>query len=414
MDVSGVTISITKSTYSQYKGTRLAISLVNSADYVCTNNTITFNQVYAQTDYVEIISAFKHDILKIERTRTKASNNLTFSAATPAFYTYTGILGGSILLQNSVLNENYIWVIKNGTLLTPSVDFKLNPDLSSISLAGNVRLNDVIETIIFAGAPINPGFSYMQFKDMLNRTIYKRLSKEKQTTLTQDLHFYDSYIYVADAGNIDKPNPNLNRPGIIEIHGERIEFFTLDGNKLGQLRRGTLGTGTPQLHKSGTFVQDIGPSETVPYSDTTNTYQVTINGTTIDKIIPLGFVPMGTSTGVKTNISIDSWSVTGSRFGVFDQTTSQVVSSKTGTGPYSVTFAVPQLTHAPAVGKILAVSGSFNSSYNGYYSVISSNIDNNITVVPTADSITGTFGIVTVTDDGDASGSVNGSNRITY
>ena len=413
VDVSGVTISITKSTYSQYKGTRLAISLVNSADYVCTNNTITFNQVYAQTDYVEIISAFKHDILKIERTRTKASNNLTFSAATPAFYTYTGILGGSILLQNSVLNENYIWVIKNGTLLTPSVDFKLNPDLSSISLAGNVQLNDVIETIIFAGAPINPGFSYMQFKDMLNRTIYKRLSKEKQTTLTQDLHFYDSYIYVADAGNIDKPNPNLNRPGIIEIHGERIEFFTLDGNKLGQLRRGTLGTGTPQLHKSGTFVQDIGPSETVPYSDTTNTYQVTINGTTIDKIIPLGFVPMGTSTGVKTNISIDSWSVTGSRFGVFDQTTSQVVSSKTGTGPYSVTFAVPQLTHAPAVGKILAVSGSFNSSYNGYYSVISSNIDNNITVVPTADSITGTFGIVTVTDDGDASGSVNGSNRIT-
>ena len=261
VDVSGVTISINRTTYNTYKGKRLAISLVGSSDYVLSGNTITFTQAYQSSDYVEVLSAYQHDILKIERSRTKASNNLTLTAGTPAFYKYNGILGGTIILQNTVLDENYILVIKNGSLLTPSVDFKLNPDLVSITLALPLQLNDIVETIIFAGTPVASGFSFMQFKDMLNRTIYKRLNKEKQTQLAQDLNYYDNSIYVKDAGNFDKPNIALNRPGVIEIHGERIEFFTITGNQLGQLRRGTLGTGTPVVHKAGTYVQDIGPSE---------------------------------------------------------------------------------------------------------------------------------------------------------
>ena len=59
----------------------------------------------------------------------------------------------------------------------------------------------------------------------------------------------------------------MNLPGIIEINGERIEYFTKVGNILGQLRRGTLGTGAPDLHRYSTLVLDIGPSETIPYVD---------------------------------------------------------------------------------------------------------------------------------------------------
>ena len=403
VDVSGVSVSINRATYRKYKGQRLAIKLVDSADYVCANNSITFSTAYLSSDYVEVLSAYRHDILQIERSKTKASNNLTFTSDSPAFYKYTGILGGTINLQNSVLDENYIWVIKNGTLLTPSVDFKLNPNLTSITLSSSLSLNDVVETIIFAGTPVVSGYSFMQFKDMLNRTIYKRLSKEKQTRLSQDLNFYDSYIYVDDAGNFDKPNINLNRPGVIEIHGERIEFFTIDGNKLGQLRRGTLGTGTPVLHKAGTHVQDIGPSETIPYNDVINTYQVTVTGTTIDRIIPLAFTPMTSTAGIKTNSKIDNWSLTGSAYGIFDNTTTQIVAAKTGTGPYNVTFAVPQLSVAPAVGKTLNVTGSYNTAFNGQLNVVSSDLTHSVSVVPLSSVVTGTFGVVSVVDDGQAS-----------
>ena len=132
----------------------------------------------------------------------------------------------------------------------------------------------------------------MQFKDMLNRVHFKRLSVNKQTKLLNDLKFTDLTIEVEDSSNFDLPNPSKNKPGVIEIRGERIEFFTLVGNQLGQLRRGTLGTGTPLLHKAGTYVQEIGPSESVPYSENSLVQQVVSDGT---NILPLTFIPTKSS-----------------------------------------------------------------------------------------------------------------------
>jgi hypothetical protein len=128
----------------------------------------------------------------------------------------------------------------------------------------------------------------MQFKDMLNRVHFKRLSKNKQTTLATDLHYNDIAIQVIDASNFDIPNPALHRPGIIEIYGERIEFYQIAGNTLSQLRRGTHGTGTPRVHPIGTPVQDIGPSETLPYSENSTVTTVISDGT---NIVALPFVP---------------------------------------------------------------------------------------------------------------------------
>jgi hypothetical protein len=128
----------------------------------------------------------------------------------------------------------------------------------------------------------------MQFKDMLNRTHFKRLSLNKQTKLAVDLHFSDVTITVEDASNFDLPNPANNKPGVIEIRGERIEFFTINGNVLSQLRRGTLGTGTPLVHTAGTYVQEIGPSETIPYADSSVVEQFFTDGS---RTIPLTFAP---------------------------------------------------------------------------------------------------------------------------
>jgi len=143
---------------------------------------------------------------------------------------------------------------------------------------------------------------------------------------------------------------------------------------LGQLRRGTLGTGVPTVHSAGSKVQDIGPSETIPYSDTTKSEQVTINGSTTDLIIPLSFVPSKS----------DNWSKDPNKFNLFDSAEINKFISKTGTGPYLVKVAIPQQDYAPAVGKQLIIEGNSNTLYNGTYSVSDTDVSNQSRYVPTA------------------------------
>ena len=374
VDTSGVSISINRKVYSTYKGKRLVINVKSDQDYYIVGNTITFAQSYSASDYVEVVSAYKHDILQIQRTRTKITNNLQFNSINADYYRYVGVLGGRIELPSTILTEPQLWVTKNKVLLINGVDYRVNPDLTSITLDIPPAINDEFELIIFAGESVKAGISYMQFKDMLNRTVYKRLNLYKQNELIQDLYYYDKEIFVKDAGNFDKPNPAINKPGVVEINGERIEYFTIKNNTtLGQLRRGTLGTGVPTVHGSGSKVQDIGPSETIPYVDTFKTEQITIDNYTTKLIIPLSFVPSKTTS---------SWSATPGSLKLFDNAVIQKFVSKTGTGPYLVTFAVPQQSYAPALNKYLLVSNNGNTNYNGYHAVSSSNISNNITIVP--------------------------------
>ena len=159
---------------------------------------------------------------------------------------------------------------------------------------------DEFTIITYGSVVLTSGISYMQFKDMLNRTHYKRLNADKRTRLVNDLKYNDITIKVEDASNFDAPSIPNNKPGIIEIRGERIEFFTLTSQTvgtglnavttwtMGQLRRGTLGTGVSRVHKLGSYVQDIGASETIPYIETSTIDQVKSDGT---NVVPLSFIP---------------------------------------------------------------------------------------------------------------------------
>ena len=375
VDTSGVSVSLNRTTYSKYTGKRLIVSIASQQDYTIVGNTITFSQAYTSSDYVEVISAFKHDILQVRRTKTKATNNIQFTVKTPNYYKYIGVLGGRIELGTTITAESQMWITKNKTLLANGIDYRLTPELDTIVLDLPSNINDEYEIIIFAGTPVRPGLSYMLFKDMLNRTVYKRLNASKQNELVQDLNYYDSTIVVKDAGNFDKPSPRLNKPGVIEINGERIEYFTITNNTvLGQLRRGTLGTGVPTVHSAGSKVQDIGPSETIPYTDVTKSEQITINGSNIDLVIPLSFVPTKTT---------ESWTVIPSAYNLFSSAEISNFVSKTGTGPYAVKFAIQQQTISPLAGKKLIVSGN-TSSYNGTYPVLEANSSNQNSYVPTS------------------------------
>ena len=293
IDPSGITVKINKTTYNKYSGKQLIISIRKNQGYIYIppsgNNSarIKFAQNYS-SELIEVTTFYKHDILDIQRTAINITSNLSLTPDTVDYYTYTSLAGGFLKLDRTVIDDNYVWVLKNGSLLTPSVDFKVNTNRQSITLASPPALTDEITLITFSSNVLTSGIAYMQFKDMLNRTHFKRLSANKQAQLTVELKYTDVTITVDNASNFDIPNPSQNKPGIIEIRGERIEYFTKVGNVLGQIRRGTLGTGTPTVHPVGSYVQDIGSSETIPYTETTKTDRVISDGT---NFINLTFTP---------------------------------------------------------------------------------------------------------------------------
>ena len=69
-------------------------------------------------------------------------------------------------------------------------------------------------------------------------------------------------------------------PAVIFIDKERIEYGTKTGAILGQLRRGTLGTGIKE-HSPGAEVVDASGTQTIPYADTITTDTYTGDGSTV-------------------------------------------------------------------------------------------------------------------------------------
>lgn len=81
---------------------------------------------------------------------------------------------------------------------------------------------------------------------------FRRICKNAMTRLVKDLRFTDTEIFVEDVTRLPAPSTHLGNPGVVYINGERITYYTMDEatNTLGQIRRGTWGTGTPAVHRA--------------------------------------------------------------------------------------------------------------------------------------------------------------------
>ena len=294
VDLSGISVKINRTVYRKYSGKQLVVSIRKNSGYLfipangSTPAKITLKEPKTIGTTMEVTSFYKHDILDVQRGGYTVTTDISFTPDTVEYYEYTGLTAGRIKLERPVLNDYYVILTSNGKLLTPGVDFKLTQDRKTVKLATLPDINDKISIITYGSNVLTSGIAYMQFKDMLNRVHFKRLSLNKQTELIRPLRYNDTSFEVVDASAFDLPNPAKNRPGVVEIRGERIEYFKIEGNVLSQLRRGTLGTGTPSIHPANSKVQDIGPSETVPYTETSMVEQVVSDGT---NVINLTFVP---------------------------------------------------------------------------------------------------------------------------
>jgi hypothetical protein len=286
-DLPEYTINIKKSRYKE--GKKLVVGITKNSDYEFNNsNSITIKKMLYGVSRLEVLSFFNHNILGIEQTEEVFDQTPILDTATPEYLEFTGKEGGRFRLRSTVPSGDFVWVTKNKQLLTFNVDYYLEDDFQTIKLEEYPASSDVIQITAFTNTVVDDTFGFMQFKDMMNRTHYKRLNKDRSTVLLEDLKPYDRTIKVKDPRALPRPDRFNNRPGIIEINGERIEYFIVDGHELSQLRRGTLGTGIADVYPAGTVVLDVGPDESIPYKDTQDSIVITSNGNTVYQ---LPFVP---------------------------------------------------------------------------------------------------------------------------
>ena len=187
---------------------------------------------------------------------------------------FRGNSGGTYTLSRSALDSNYVWVEVDGVPLVADRDYKVN-DNKTVYIDEKFDQDPSKRVVItsFSEQASYDTIGYRIFKDMLNRTHFKRISEQDSTSLASELKITDDTITVADASFLDTPSPAEKIPGVIFIDRERIEFYTINGNTLGQITRATLGTGAKTTYPAGTLVFDGGPSQTVPYNETINLYE---------------------------------------------------------------------------------------------------------------------------------------------
>jgi hypothetical protein len=207
-------------------------------------------------------------------------------------------------LSNAIMNDRYVWVQVNGIPLTSGLDFEILDDQKTVQISDayvHTFSDNVVITSLNDNTLSDNILGYRVFNDIFNRTHFKRLARENSTYLTQPLTPVDTVIHVSDASRLTPPVPSKKIPGVVLINGERVEFLTIQGNVLSNLRRGTLGTSPSDLVDVNTKVIDQGFIQTIPFSETilmqthmttstTNTYVISTVSTTSTTIYGDGIV----------------------------------------------------------------------------------------------------------------------------
>ena len=268
-------------------GDELKVYVISSGEYrmgyyesdnnfVKTPGTLYLDTPYNEFDKIKVYQFSNHNSQKFERQSFEVTEKTETTVGTDLYNKFTLLRKGFITLNNPAIDAEYVWVVKNGNLLTPSVDYSITANKKYVKLVSQPDEGDKLQVLHFANSVVVDKFGWRQFKDILNRTHYKRLQKLYQ--LSEPLNWYDKIINVVDASDLPEPDVDAKYPGVIFIEGERIEYFGKSGNELTQLRRGTLGTSIKEVYDAGTQFMEQGVSATIPYNDETQITSSTSGG----------------------------------------------------------------------------------------------------------------------------------------
>ena len=297
---AGSSIVRIKTAVGHATGDILDVYLVNDGQYafgyvdaggefVDTPDTIYLDTAYNENDVLTVYQFSNHDSQGFERKQLDVISRVTITPNTEDWYKFNHLTAGLIELSSPAIDAEYVWITINGQLLLPSIQYRVTPNKKYVKIDIPIAQNDVVELIHFAETQSINKYGWSQFKDMLNRTHYKRLDDTAGKKLVADLNWYDQKITVSDGSTLPIPDTKSSVPGVIFIDGERIEYFVRNDNVLSQLRRGTLGTGVKDRYVEGTTVFNSGLTSVMPYKDEILTTQFIADGTT--NTYSLDFVP---------------------------------------------------------------------------------------------------------------------------
>jgi len=238
------------------KGDALAFVIFDNYEYQISNNKLLLqNLTRTPNDNIRITSFTNHDGDFIRKEKFKGNVQNTYQ------------------IQRPVFDTAYIWVEYNQKSLIADIDYTVASDGVTITIRPSfyTGTNDTVVITSMSQNAFIGSMTYRMFTDILGRTSIKRIGDKATTALANPLLITDSTILVENGSVLSDPNPAKNLPGIIYVAGERIEYFTKFGNVLGQLTRGTMGTGARSGYPSGTKVIDQGPGVNVPVAERTIT-----------------------------------------------------------------------------------------------------------------------------------------------
>jgi len=345
------------------QGDTLEVFVTTDGEYSISGNTLTLNSIPAEDTPINVTHFSKHDVQQIDRKNYDIITRTTLSFESAGDIEYNHLLAGLIRLQRPTIDAEYVWIILNGRMQTPSVDYKVTNDRLFVRMAQPLNQNDIIEIIQFAeDGPTVAKFGFRQFKDMLNRTVYKRLGDVNSYRLLQDLKPFDKEILVDNADSLFVPDKFTNTPGVLFINGERIEYMVKDGNSLQQLRRGTMGTGVKDVHNIGDQLFDQGFQQTVPYQDQTlvNTY----NGDGVTNTFNLDWEPNSIN---EFEVFVGGKRLRKQAIPVFDPTVDQDSPEGDVTAPAEFSISSPNIltiATAPADGVRITVIRKIGKVWN--------------------------------------------------
>jgi len=226
-----------------------------------------FDEAPAENSTIRVYQFTNHDSQGIDRQNYDVIERTEMTVGSEGYVEYRLLTNGMITLRQEALGVDYVWVNLNGRWLTPTADYVLLENRKTIKFVTPLYENDVIDILHFSNPPVSVKFGWRQFKDILNRNVYKRLDRDGYYELAEPLNWYDRTITLVEKENGNLPEPSTNRPGIVFINKERIEYLRKEGNVLKQLRRGTAGTGIPEVHPVGSELVNQSIDTTLPYKD---------------------------------------------------------------------------------------------------------------------------------------------------
>jgi hypothetical protein len=271
---------------------KITISDSSSADYrIYGGNTLTLNQnlVIANNSKITILTQGNHDAQDMY---TKIfSGSTSDNTIVDTGFDSVGLdsLGFDNELNNistsiyynlphAVININQIYITykapgtSGGYQLLPYNDFVLTtPTRVQLDNNLNIAPTGTIVVRIFGSDTRHVAIEYRTFKDLNDNTRYYAITPQHTTKLAVDLAYNDDMIYVDNAALLQTPDPTTNTVGVVFIDGERITYGYIDivNDALGNIRRGTGGTGVRALYTVGTTVTNASSSQEIPNSQDT-------------------------------------------------------------------------------------------------------------------------------------------------